>query len=255
MIRLDVPILRACVVVTIALTVAGCVSRPGRDYGHLMFRADRYFQVQLVDSGLMNDEKIYVTTLLLLPPVGAMPEVMSEPFALTLWQELQQTLPGRVINLRENGRYAAYADSVNLLADSGHVMASEVVRLGKLADVTHVLLPRIVDYSPYHPQRMIMEWRLFDVHRERTVLIVVGGLDASEQRVMSRADSYLRDRKAKSYNAANLDMLLRSPREFNGFAIAEASEVLEERIIPASKPPFKVNGNMDDIVSELMELK
>lgn len=239
----------------VSLFLAGCVTRPGRDYGHLMFKADDYFQVQVVDSGMLSDANVWVDDLLLLPPMGGIPDAMVSAFGMTLWQELQQILPGRVRSLRADGRYAGYADAINLLGDDGRVVDAEIVRLGKLARVSHVLLPRIIDYKPYHPQSMVMEWRLVDTRRERTIMIIAGGLDVSEQRVLSRADSYLRDRKAKPYTSNNLDMLLRSPRGFSGFVVAQAVDAFRGRIMPATRPPFKVNGDIDDIVSELMEQK
>ncbi len=232
-------LLRGGLIVGLALSLCGCATRQGRDYGNILFPGANYFQVQVVTPDASLASPVPIADLLLLPPVGDVPENLTDGLQLTLWQELQQILPGAVRAPRPRGRYVPYMQTSNILMDDGRPAIEELVRIGKLAQASHVLLPRIIDYRAYHPQRIVMEWLIVDVNRGRTLLLLVGGLDVSEQRVLISADSYLRERKAKPYNTANLELLLRSPREFNGFAVAQAVDALRGRLTPDKSDPFK----------------
>jgi len=239
---------------------SGCAARLGRDYGHVLFNSADYFQIQIVTPGGAKDQTIAIDNLLLLPAVGDLPEELIDGMLLTVWQELQQIIPGSVIMPRERGRFAAYTTTANLLGDDGRPAVQEIIQIGRVTGSSHVLLPRIRDYRPYHPQRIVMEWMLFDVKRGQMVLLMVGNMDASEQRVLVAADAYLRQRKAKEYSSSNLDMMLRSPRDFNGFAMAQAVSALKGKLVVASsasmKPAeFKELHKTDDNYKYLREIK
>jgi hypothetical protein len=220
-----------------------------------MFPAADYFQVQVVTPGKASKQPSVISDLMLLPPIGNVPAELTESLWLAIWQEMQQVLPGVVRAPRRQGRYAPYIQTSNIMMDDGRMAIDELVRVGKLAQASHVLLPRIIDYRAYHPQRIVMEWLIVDVGRERALLSLVGGLDVSEQKVLISADAYLRERKAKPYNSANLDLLLRSPREFNNFAVAQAVEALRGRIEPGKQEPFKRTIENADIKEHLRDLK
>lgn len=220
----------------------------GRDYGVVLLPSAEYFQIQLISPGGAADFPVTIQSLLILPPVGDVPADLTEGLSLALWQEFQQVLPGAVRLLSPRGRFAAYTTTANLLSEDGSPVSSELERIGRLTGASHVLLPRIIDYRPYHPQKITIEWVIFDADRGRTALTLVGCIDASEQRVVMAADAYLRERKAKPYLSSNLDVMLRSPREFNGFAIAQALKSLRGKVksgtLPAIK--FKQLDELDD---------
>ncbi len=241
----------------LAVAGSGCAARQGRDYGHVLFNSADFFQIQLVTPVGVGDSSVVINNLLLLPAVGDLPEELIDGMLLTLWQELQQIIPGAVSMPRERGRFAAYTTTANLLGDDGRPAVQEIVQLGHLTGSSHVLLPRIMDYRPYHPQRIVMEWMLFDVRRGQMVLLMVGNMDASEQRVLVAADTYLRQRKAREYSSSNLDMMLRSPRDFNGFAMAQAVSALKGKLVVASLNPtgFKEVKKTDDNYNYLREIK
>ncbi len=217
----------------------GCAVRQGRDYGHVLFRPAPFFRVQLVHTSAAQEDVLIIRDLLLLPPVGEAPGDIVREFPLLLWQELQQVLAGAVRMPRPGGVYVQYADVNNLVSDHGLVNTEELARIGFLAGASHVLLPKIVDYRPYHPQRITMELLLLRVVDQSVVMVIVGSLDASEQRVLMAADSYLRHRKATPYDTENLDMLLRSPRAFTGFAMHEVVLVLKGKVLPEREVGFK----------------
>ena len=218
----------------------GCVVRQGRDYGHVLFRPSPFFRVQLLQTSETQDEVLEIGDLLLLPPVGEAPSDIVREFPLLMWQELQQVLAGAVRMPRPGGIYVQYADVNNLVSDHGRVHTAELARIGFLSGASHVLLPKIVDYRAYHPQRITMELLLLRVSDQSVAMVIVGSLDASEQRVLMAADSYLRHRKATPYDTANLDMLLRSPRAFTGFAMHEVVLALRGKVIPEREAGFKV---------------
>lgn len=244
-----------CALVALSLCLSGCAARLGRDYGHVLFPAADYFQVQVVTPGKATNQPAEIADLLLLPPVGDIPADLTESLLLAMWQEMQQILPGVVRAPRRPGRYAPYIQTSNMLMDDGRPAIDELVRIGKLAQASHVLLPRIIDYRAYHPQRIVMEWLIVDVQRDRKLMSLVGGLDASEQKVLISADVYLRERKAKRYNSGNLDLLLRSPREFHKFAVAQAVDALKGRIQPDKHEPFKRTMENAEIKEYLRDLQ
>ncbi len=214
------------------LSGGGCAVRQGRDYGHLLFSPSDYFQIQSVaSSAAVAKGPVLVDSLLLLPPVGQISSPFSEHFSQAIWHELQQILPGIVRSPVTQGGFAAYVVSANLIRDDGGLVIEEAVQIGRMAGCSHVLLPRVHVYRPYHPQRIIMEWVLIDVRTERLLLTLTGGIDASEQRVLISADKYLRQRKANPYNNSNLQFMLRSPRDYLSFAVCQAVEVMKGGVV------------------------
>ncbi len=208
----------------------GCAAVYNRDYGRVPFQPARHFHVQLLYPTDSPEKPINVGSLLVLPPVGNLSEEQENMFFLSLWQELQQILPGAIRAPKTDGPFAGYIRTDNIFLDDGRMAMGELERIGRLANTSHLLVVRIVEYRPYHPQRIAMEWSLLDVEKEQIVLIMVGGLDAAEQKVLVAADGFLRSRRARPYNTGNLDLLLRSPREYSGFAMAQAVDALKGRV-------------------------
>jgi hypothetical protein len=230
------------------VVLSGCVVRPGRDYGSLLYRPSPFFQVQMLDLRIAAEDPLPIRDLLLLPPVGDAPMDVVREFPLLQWQELQQVLMGVVRMPRPGGPYVQYAGTSNLMGSNGRIDVEELFRIGLLAGASHVLLPVIVDYRPYHPQRITMEWVLLQVANRSVSMIVVGAIDASEQRVLIAADAYLRHRKASPYDSSSLDMLLRSPRAFTGFAMHEAVAALQGKVVPFSmQDAFKNTGTIAEL--------
>ena len=240
---------RSLAALVILLAFVGCAVRPGRDYGHLLFRPSPFFRVQVLRTSAAQSGVEEIGDLLLLPPIGVFPDDIAREFPVLLWQELQQILAGVVRMPRAGGVYVQYAGGNNLVSDHGGVNLEELGRIGMFAGASHVLLPIIVDYRPYHPQRITMEWLLMQVSRQSVVLTVVGTLDASEQRVLLAADSYLRSRKATPYDTGSLDMLLRSPRAFTGFVMHEVVSSLQGSVGPGQAWRFKEWDQLAELAS------
>lgn len=235
--------------------VGGCAARLGRDYGHPVFPAAEYYQIQRVWSG---EERglLFIERLLVLPPRGDVPPVLAEVFLHSLRQELQQILPGVVQVPESRGGYASYLTEANLLYDSGWPSAEELARMGGMAGASHVLFVRLLDFRPYPPQRILMEWTLVDVEAEAERLLLVGGMDASEQVVLVAADRFLRERRALPYTTENLELLLRSPREYSSFAVSQAVNALKGYVVVAtlSEKALKDSGETDDNSPREVEL-
>lgn len=225
----------------------GCAARLGRDYGSVFFPTADYFQVQRVG----HDDRaapLRIERLLLTPPVGDVPHVLSESLLMSLRQELQQVLPGIVQVPEPRGSYAAYVTGENLVSDDGRPVLEELARVGGLAGASHVLFIRLHEFRPYPPQRIFMEWTLMDVRTQTLTLGLIGGIDASEQTVLVAADRFLRERRALPYTSESLDFLLRSPREYSSFAVAQAVGALKGHVASAAVPgdALKVFGEMDE---------
>ena len=213
---------------------AGCTTAVQRQYNHASFRPNEHFRVQFVLPEGMVEKPLPIDTLLLLPPIGLPGEESSLMFMLSMWQELQQNLPGIVRTPRMDGPYAPYTSARNLLMDDGRIDGNELERIGRLAGASHLLIARVIFYRPYHPQSIIMEWHLLDVQKRRSVLIVAGAMDASEQKVLTAASNYVRSRRSDPTSAGSVDVLLRSPREYCRFACAQAADALKAWLMPES---------------------
>jgi hypothetical protein len=220
----------------VALMVAGC-QNPGhtRDFSNNVYKPTEHFRVQFVLPGDAPELPMPIESLLLLPPYGVFAAPQERAFHLSMWQELQQLLPGVVRTPRDDGLFGQYMIEKNLMRDDGRPNADELERLGRLAGTSHLMLVRIIDYRPYHPQRIIMEWQLIDIAARRTVLTLAGALDASEQQVLQAARQYHRNRDSSGHSTASLDLMLRSPREYNSFAIAQAVDALKGWVRPAQE--------------------
>lgn len=237
----------------------GCAARMGRDYGSVFFPTADYYRVQRVwPAG--DHAPVAVDRLLLLPPVGDVSPALSGLVTGHLHQELQQLIPGAVHIPEQRGAYADYTTKDNLVADDGKPIIEELVQMGRMAGASHVLLIRLFEFRPYPPQRIFMEWTLIDVQQQVARLLLIGGIDAAEQNVLVAADQFLRERRARPYNAENLDFLLRSPREYSSFAVAQAvnalrghvasqtSRVEMSPVLRARPEELKFSGQMDEIV-------
>jgi len=225
----------------------GCAARLGRDYGSVFFPSADYYQVQRVG----HDDRagpLPIERLLLTPPVGDVPHLLSEVLLGNLRQELQQVLPGVVHIPEDRGAYAPYVTVDNLVSEDGRPVLEELARVGGLAGASHVLFIRLHEFRPYPPQRIFMEWTLLDVRTRTLVLGLIGGMDASEQTVLVAADQFLRERRALPYTSESLDFLLRSPREYSKFAVVQAVGALKGHVASAAVPggALKASGEMDE---------
>lgn len=214
---------------------AGCATGIPRLYNHNSYRPNEHFRVQFLLPEGKVDRPVPIKSLLLLPPVGFESEEQSTQWMLAIWQELQQNLPGIVRTPRTDGPYTPYTRTRNLVMEDGRIDENELERIGRMAEASHLLLVRIINYRPYHPQCVIMEWTLLDVEKKQSVLIVAGGLDAAEQKVLNAAANYVRNRRSEPSSAGSLDVLLRSPREFSRFAAAQSADSLKAWLRPQSE--------------------
>ena len=226
----------AGILITVSLwLLTGCTANFKRDFARPVYQPTEHFRVQfVVPEPLYADQPIPIRSLLILPPFGVEDADQQRVLFLSMWQELQQLLPGVVRAPRSGGGFAPYVVQDNLLMDDGRLNQVEVQRLGLLTGASHLLMVRMIDYRPYHPQRIIMEWELLDVMQQRSVLVLAGALDASEQQVLQAAGRYHRNRGSSAADAGSLDMMLRSPREYSGFAVAQAVDSLKGWLQPES---------------------
>ena len=212
----------------------GCTTATPRDFKSISFRQNEYFRVQFLLPEEVVERPIPVDSLLLLPPVGLADEEQATLLMLSIWQELQQILPGIVRTPRRDGPYVPYIGASNLMMDDGRLNEEELERIGRLAGTSHLLVARVINYRPYHPQSIIMEWVLLDVAKKQPVLIMAGSLDAAEQKVLNAAGNYVNNRRSEPTSAGSVDVLLRSPREYSRFAAAQAVDALKGWLRPAS---------------------
>lgn len=229
------------------LAGTGCAAMYNRDYGRIPFQPAPYFHVQVLLPESDEHEILDVHSLLLLPLIGNITPDLGQTLWLAIWQEWQQVLPGRLRTPLEDGPYAPYMDYANIVQEDGRLHHADLQRIGHLARASHVLIMRVVDYRPYHPQRIIMEWSMLDVRTGRTVLQLAGCVDAMEQRVLISADKYLRDRRAVPYNTANLDVMLRSPRHYCAFTASLAIAAIRDHVRPGMSIVDPMEGRLERV--------
>ena len=219
----------------LAATTPGCTTGTARNYRHVSFRPNEHFRVQFLLPEGMVERPVEIESLLLLPPVGFADREQSEALMMATWQEMQQGLPGIVRAPRKDGPYKNYVGGDNLLMDDGRLNGEELERIGRMAGTSHLLAARVINYRPYYPQSLIMEWVLLDVGRKQAVLVLAGSLDSAEQKVVTAAENYVKNRRAESKQGGDVDVLLRSPREYFRFASALAADALKGWVRPKSE--------------------
>lgn len=206
-----------------------------RDFENVAYRPTEHFRVQFLLPEGTVDRPVPIDNLLILQPVGRMTDEQSRLLLLSIWQELQQSLPGIVRTPEIDGLYAPYTSAENLMRDDGRIDEAELERIGRLAGASHLLIARVINYRPYPPQSIIMEWILLDVQRKQKVLILAGAMDAAEQKVQAAAVNYTYNRRSDPNAAGNVDVILRSPREYYRFAVAQAVDSLKGWLRPESE--------------------
>jgi len=222
----------SCIIAGLLL-LSGCSTGLFQSKPRPFFSVQRYSDVQLKQMGEGAGKVMPVETLLLLEPIGGVSGRLAERIHLAVRQEMQTLLPGSVRTLEKNRMYERYTEASNLVLADGAIAADEVFKIGRAAKASHVMIVKIVDYRAYHPQRLMMEWVLFDVEKKQIGLVLSGGLDASEYDVELAAVDFMKGRRADPFTEAGLDVLLRSPREYVQFAVVQAVDVLKTEICPA----------------------
>ena len=228
-------VLAASLLAAVVAWGAGCATGVTRLYNHASFRPNEHFRVQFLLPEGMVARPVPISSLLLLPLLGFESEEQSTQWMLAIWQELQQNLPGIVRTPRSDGLYAPYTSARNLVMDDGRIDGDELERIGRLAGASHLLVVRVISYRPYPPQSIIMEWTLLDVKEKQPVLILAGAMDASEQKVLNAANNYVNDRRSNPSTSGNIDVVLRSPREYSRFVSAQAADSLKAWLRPANE--------------------
>jgi hypothetical protein len=222
--------------VWLAVLAGGCGTvGVSRNYEHISYRPTEHFRVQFLLPEGTVDRPVPIDNLLILQPVGRMTDDQSRLLLLAIWQELQQNLPGIVRTPEIDGLFAPYTSADNLMRDDGRIDEAELERIGRLAGASHLLIARVINYRPYPPQSIIMEWILLDVAQKRKVLILAGAMDASEQKVRNAAVNYTYNRRSEPNAAGNVEVILRSPREYSRFAVAQAVDSLKGWLRPESE--------------------
>lgn len=208
----------------------GCVTRRGRDFGHILVAPAEHYPMQISVVPEQQKQKTIITRVLVLPPVGELPADLRKQLHLIISQQLQQLIPGAVMSHALTSSLAAYTTTAALRTSDGQINLNEAVRLGRLTDASHVLMVDIIECRPYPPQKLAMEWTVIDTQKTVALIKMIGLCDAAEQNTLAAADRFLLSRRSRPYEKANLDLIMNSPREYHSFVVAVAVEMLKDYI-------------------------
>ena len=223
--KLGMPALPVC----LTFLSAGCVAQRGIDFGVWGGNAERIEFVRVTqppDSPSFQGDE----TVLLLPPMGNIATEQLERLNRILSQEIRNYFPITVFEIEANDSLKRYISKQNLVPFGDKFDAEEVARIGGLLGVSHVLCTFVRDYRPHPPQNLALYLSLIETSERQISAEVNADFDATEQQVVMALRNYLQRRRARVFDKTSLEIMLRSPSEYQAFAMASCSQELAEEL-------------------------
>ncbi len=210
-----------------ALPLAGCVAKRGVDFGHWSRTPERIEPIRVMRTD--RDAAFSVgDRLLVLTPVGkAAPPDARQGLLNNMIREIQHATPLHPFSL-DSAVPARYWREDNIADAGGRFDLDEIVRLGALFNAPYALCVHVNAWRPYPPQVLALRMTLVDIAAGEPLAELNGSFHAEEQQVVVAMDDWLQARRARKYDAHNLDILLRSPAEYSAFVSARCVQRLFE---------------------------
>ncbi len=206
---------------------AGCVAQRGLDFGHWAGSSERIPLMRTYDiqkGQRITDQNV----LVVLPPLGNLPPAGGEHFRQSLVQEAQKYFAARIIDVDPTGNLGEYVGQDNLCPTAGVFDAQEAARVGRLLGASHILCTWVREARVHPPQSLVLYFDLVEVASSQSIGQMDATFDASEQEVVLEARDHLQSRLARHFDSTSLDILLRSPEQYQAFVAAECMATLAE---------------------------
>lgn len=236
-----------CMAVFAILLLPGCVVQRGIDFGHWAQTGQKIPLTRFIIPA-QPQSRTPLTKIALLPTIGKLPSSSLETIDTHMLQEAQLAFQTPVIMIDRNGKMAQYVTLKNLIPMGDIWNNREIARLGQLMGVSHVLCWRVRNWRQYQPQNMIIDFILVETTYGAMEMEMLAAFDAREQQVIIALDQYLRNRSARKYDRQNLDIILRSPKEYCGFIATECMWGMSEKLWP-TRLPLKSNATPSDSIN------
>lgn len=166
---------------------------------------------------------------LLLPPLGIEDKNLSTSFhsALSAAMKRRLTTPLRIIE--PDGAYAPYLDEQNLIFSDGTINATEVAIIGKLMACDYVICPYIIEFRPYHPQRISIRLLVVCTETQRMCAEITGVFDVSDNQIFDYFVTYNNANGFKG-DPEDLRFKIKSPAVFQAFTADLCSTIVAEKL-------------------------
>ena len=201
----------------------------GVDFGSWANKSD---PIPLVQVHKPDDAKTLSPhdRLLLLPVFGEADEPTLATFRTMLAEEARKCFPCQIHDVPASGRLAEYVAGENLRTATAQLNLGEISRLGRLLDVSHVMIADLRNVRLFPPQNLALHVAVVNVTTGQPIIEMDAAFSATEQQTVSALGEYLDRRQARQYDRTNLDLILRSPTEYGRFVLAECCRVLAENL-------------------------
>ena len=215
----------------LALGLTGCVAQRGVDFGHWagspeMIPLTRPYNIK--KSVKPNPADL----IALLPPLGVMQEKSNNEFQQRILQEAQKYFPARVIDIDPRGPLSEYLNVENLAPTTGIFDFQEVARVGRLMSSKYVLAVWVREVRSHPPQLVTLYFAMVDSASGTAIGEMEATFDAKEQQVVVALRNNLQSRRAREFDDSSLDVMLRSPSEFQGFVATVCCRELAQALWP-----------------------
>ncbi len=210
--------------------LSGCVVQKGIDFGHWAKTAERIKLVKIFApqnaSKMSGQEQI-----LFVPVLGTMPEELKPIINDNFYQEIRNYVPARTFTVSDDSANAEYLSKKNLIGTGDMINTTEIARLGSIFEATDVLVIFIRNLRPYPPQVLSFQLVMVNTASTEIRLKIDGTFDASEQQVVLALADHMQSRRARKFDAQNLDVMLQSPKEFSSFVASYTSHALARELV------------------------
>lgn len=221
----SLPAQTATLAVLAALALSGCIAQYGSEFGHWSSLQENV-PLYRVDCPSPIPPPLNTQTVAILPALGSLPERERRALDSIILQTARQTLCAQTITVDPSGPMAGYVSSENLLTDAGGINLTEAALIGSVLESAYILTVHVQELEALPPQRIVMVLTLMDTAKARPVASIAVCLRAQDQRTQAELAEYLKVRIARKYDRSSLDIILRSPTEFQTFAMVRSLQTL-----------------------------
>ena len=199
--------------------ITGCTTKETTIGDHLPVRV--YIAPELPST---------IQQTVLLPPLGIKDPALREKVRQKLYQGARRHFVNPLQVVNPDSSYANYITEKNLVTPDGTLNTSEVVIIGELMDVSHVICPMFLEIRPYPPQKISILVTVIDVKTGNVAAELSGTFDARDRDIRDWFGLYTGERGADYELEQEIDSKLLSPSEFQAFVADSCFSLLRENL-------------------------
>ena len=166
----------------------------------------------------------------MLPPLGIKDSATRKQIEQKLFQGARRHFINPLKTVNPNSAYANYISEKNLMNSDGTLNISEVVVVGQLMNVSHVICPIFKEIRPYHPQRISLQLTVIDTRTGETPAELSGVFDLRDQDIQDWFERYQKRLGNNDINDDTIRQNSHSPNEFQSFISDSCFELLSDSL-------------------------